>query len=97
MTNKEFLTENKSEVITYFNESINAYWNVTLKEFMTDLLCNFRKVTISEGLKRTDLMMNLDDAKKRLGLWNKSIVVATDYKTEALKNKYKNTSYMSLV
>lgn len=97
MTNKEFLSENRLEIINFYNESVNPYWNASLKEFMTDLMLNFRKVSMVDQFTKTDLSFNLDDAKKRLGLWNKSIVVANDCKTDFLRKKYNGTAYMSMV
>lgn len=98
MITKEFLTENRVEIITFFNENVNNYYNVTAKEFMTDLLNNFRKITLSEGLKKTDLMGNLIEAKSRLGLMSQNnFTYAEDKKTKALENKYAGTCYMSIV
>ena len=44
-TTKEFLSENRGEVINFYNEKINGFYNVTLGEFMTDLMHNFKKIT----------------------------------------------------
>jgi hypothetical protein len=97
MTTNEFLTANREEVISYYNNEIAAYWTITLKDFMTDLMNNFRKITISEEYKRFDLMGNLQDAKERLGVFNKITVVAEDKKTDALRNRYNGTAYMAMV
>ena len=96
MTTKEFLSDNREEVINYYNNEIKGYWNISIKDFMTDLLTNFRKVTISEGLKRMDLTSNLIEAKSRLGLMDRKIE-ATDKATERLQKKYEGTAYMALV
>ena len=97
MTTNEFLTANREEVISYYNNEIAAYWTITLKDFMTDLMNNFRKITISEEYKRFDLMGNLQDAKERLGVFNKITIVAEDKKTDALRNRYNGTAYMAMV
>lgn len=98
METKAFLTENKQEVVNFFNASINNYYNVTIKDFMTDLLVNFRKVTTGVDLKRFDLVANLDEAKSRLGLMSKNhFEYAQDKKTNALRAKYAGTAKMSLI
>ena len=98
MTTQEFLTENRSEVINFFNTSVNGYFNTDLKSFMTDLMVNFRKVTLSEGLKRMDLFANLEEAKSRLGLMSqKNFEYAEDKRTNALAKKYAGTAAMALV
>lgn len=94
---KKFLSENKTEVIAYFNNEISNYWSVSLKDFMSDLLNNFRKISIKEEYTIMDLNGNLMEAKSRLGLFNKGIEYAEDKATNALKNKYKGTAYMALV
>jgi len=68
MTTKKFLTENRNQVITYFNENIKGYYNVTLNSFMVDLMNNFRKITIVDNLTKTDLSGNLIEAESRLGM-----------------------------
>lgn len=68
MTTKEFLTENREQVINYYNKNIKGSYNTTLNAFMLDLMNNFRKITIVENLTRTDLFGNLTEAKNRLGL-----------------------------
>ena len=70
MTTQEFLKDNREEVVNYFNSKIKGFYNVSLKDFMLDLMNNFRKITISEGLKRMDLMANLQDAQSRLGTFD---------------------------
>lgn len=97
MTTNEFLTANREEVISYYNNEIAAYWTITLKDFMIDLMTNFRKITKGEELRRYDLMGNLQDAKERLGLFNKITIVAEDKKTAALKSRYNGTAYMAMV
>ena len=76
MKTKEFLSENREEVINYFNNEVKNFWNISLKDFMIDLLSNFRKVTISEGLKRMDLTANLKEAKSRLGCFDNETKVS---------------------
>ena len=76
---KEFLTENKETVITYYNDNVKDYYNVTLKSFMNDLMNNFRKITICEELKKFDLTGNLSEAKSRLGMMD--IKITTEYTT----------------
>lgn len=98
MTTKEFLTENRVEVINFFNSSINNYYNVTAKEFMTDLMNNFRKVTLGHDLKKFDLFANLEEAKSRLGLMSQNnFTYAEDKRTNALRAKYSGTAKMSLI
>ena len=98
MNTKEFLTENKSEVINFFNTSIKGYYNTDLKSFMTDLMINFRKITLGVDLKKFDLTGNLEEAKSRLGIMSQSNFEYTeDKKTKALSKKYAGTSYMALV
>jgi hypothetical protein len=75
MTTKEFLTDNREQVINYYNENVKGLYNTTLNAFMIDLMNNFRKVTISEGLKKMDLSCNLQEAKSRLGCMNVEIGV----------------------
>jgi hypothetical protein len=70
MTTLEFLKANKEDVVNYYNGKIKGYYNVSLKDFMLDLMNNFRKITISEGLKRMDLMCNLQEAQSRLGTFD---------------------------
>lgn len=72
-TVKTFLSENKQEVITFYNDKVQGLYDVSLKDFMTDLLNNFRKITTGEDLKRFDLMGNLDEAKSRIGMFSHSI------------------------
>lgn len=97
MTTQEFLTANREEVINYFNTEIAANWTISLKDFMIDLMNNFRKLTISEEYKRFDLMGNLAEAKSRLGVFNKITVIGEDKRTAALKNRYNGTAYMAMV
>jgi lysyl-tRNA synthetase class II len=75
MTNQEFLKANREEVVNFYNTKINGLYNISLKDFMVDLLNNFRKVTMSEGLKRMDLMANLQEAQIRLGTFDVKIGV----------------------
>ena len=92
MTTQEFLSENREEVINYYNNEVKNYWNVSLKDFMVDLLTNFRKVTTSEGLKRMDLMANLAEAKSRLGCFDTKIEVEFD-RDAFIAKKYKETVF----
>jgi hypothetical protein len=70
MRPKQYLSENRERVIDYFNDNVKGYYNVSLKDFMVDLMVNFRKATKKEieGYTLTDLSANLTDAKSRLGL-----------------------------
>ena len=97
MTAQEFLSEHRDEVIAYYNEEVTRYWKISLKDFATDLLANFRKITTREEYVKYDLVGNLEEAKSRLGLFNKTMVEAEDKVTNALRNKYNGTSYMALV
>lgn len=92
MTTQNFLSENREEVINYFNNEIKNHWNISMKEFMTDLLTNFRKVTISEGLKRMDLTSNLMEAKSRLGCFDNKIEVLFD-RDAFIAKKYAGTVF----
>ena len=97
MKTQEFLSENRNEVINYFNSEISNYWTISLKDFMIDLMNNFRKISIKEEYTRMDLMGNLKEAKSRLGIFDKYTVVAEDKVTDALRRKYNGTAYMALV
>ena len=97
MTTKDFLAQNRQDVINYYNEEIANYWTISLKDFMLDVMINFRKITTGEELKKYDLFGNLQDAKSRLGLFNKTKVVATDKVTDSLRKKYNGTAYMAMV
>lgn len=97
MKTQEFLSENRNEVINYFNSEISNYWTISLKDFMIDLMNNFRKISIKEEYTRMDLMGNLQEAKSRLGMFDKCTVVAEDKVTDALRRKYNGTAYMALV
>ena len=97
MTTKDFLSENRNEVINYFNTNISEFWTISLKDFMIDLIANFRKMSTSEDFQKLDLFGNLQEAKSRLGMWNKCTVVAEDKVTDALRAKYKGTGFMAMV
>ena len=71
-TTTNFLTENRIEVISFFNSEISNYWTISLKDFMGDIVGNFRKISIKEEYTRMDLMGNLKEAKSRLGMFNKT-------------------------
>jgi hypothetical protein len=89
---KAFLTENKDEVIAYYNSKVAGLYDVTLRDFMTDLLINFKKITLGEELKKFDLFGNLDAAKSRLGLFD--VTVKTTYsKPYAESNHAKQVAY----
>jgi len=92
MKTQEFLTENRNEVVEYYNSKIKGLYNVSLKDFMIDLLNNFRKITISEGLKKMDLMGNLQEAQRRLGTFDVNIGV-TYSKPYAESNHAKAVAY----
>ena len=77
MKTQDFLTENRTEVINYFNNEVSNYWTISLKDFMIDLMNNFRKISIKEEYTRMDLMGNLQEAKSRLGMFNKCSVEVT--------------------
>ena len=96
-TPKEFLKENRIEVIEFYNNEISDFWSISLGEFMTDLLLNFKKITSGEDFKKFDLMGNLQAAKSRLGIFTKGFGYSEDKKTNALRAKYQGTSFMALV
>ena len=77
MNIQDFLTENRTEVINYFNNEVSNYWTITLKDFMIDLMNNFRKISIKEEYTRMDLIGNLQEAKGRLGMFDKFSVEVT--------------------
>lgn len=71
---QDFLTENRNEVVNFFNNEISNDWTISLKDFMVDLMNNFRKISIKEEYTRMDLMGNLKEAKSRLGMFTKTTV-----------------------
>ena len=75
MTTKQFLTDNREQVINFYNKNIKGLYNTTLHNFMLDLMNNFRKITIDEDFDKTDLFGNLNEAKDRLGLMDVEINV----------------------
>lgn len=75
MTTQEFLKANREEVVSFYNTNVQPLYAVTLKDFMVDLLNNFRKITSGEDFKKFDLMGNLQEAKSRLGLFANSTAV----------------------
>ena len=97
MTTQDFLTENKQEVINFYNKEISGFWTISLEDFMIDVIENFRKITIGDDFKKFDLMGNLQGAKSRLGLFNACTIQADDKTTNALRMKYMGTAYMALV
>lgn len=78
MTTQEFLSENRNEVIAFFNNEIASHWNVTLKNFMFDLMQKFRKISTKEEFTKMDLMGNLTEAKSRLGCFDNKVEVKFD-------------------
>jgi hypothetical protein len=89
---KEFLTANRDEVVNFYNANVKGYYNVSLKDFMLNLMTNFRKITLGEGFKRFDLMGNLQEAKSRLGLF--TCEVETSYsKPYSQSNHAKAVNY----
>ncbi len=97
MTTQDFLTENKQEVINFYNKEISGFWKISLEDFMIDVIENFRKITTGEDFKKFDLFGNLQAAKSRLGLFNACTIQADDKATNALRMKYMGTAYMALV
>jgi len=97
MTTKQFLSENREEVINFFNNEISQFYTISLNDFMLDVMNNFRKITTGEDFKKFDLFGNLQSAKQRLGLFDKCTVIAEDKKTNALIAKYSGTAYMAMV
>lgn len=77
MTTQEFLSENRQEVINFYNEKVKNFHNVTLKDFMINLINGFEKITNGESLTKFDLFGNLQYAKSRLGMWD--VAVETTY------------------
>ena len=77
MTTQKFLSENREQVINFFNNEISNYWTISLKDFMIDTMNNFRKISIKEEYTKMDLIGNLKEAKSRLGMFNKTTVEVT--------------------
>lgn len=77
---KEILTENREMAINFYNEEIKGSWNISLKDFMIDVMTNFKKVTKKEidGFRKYDVHANLTRAKGRLGLMDRQIEVDFD-------------------
>ena len=94
MNTQEFLTENREEVIAYFNVEIKNSWNISLSAFMKDLMNNFEKITLAsiEGYTLMDLSGNLKNAKSRLGMFDNRLEVKFD-RDNYIANKYKNTVF----
>lgn len=92
MTTQEFLKDNREEVVSYYNSKIKGFYNVSLKAFMLDLMNNFKKETIVDGLTRTDLFANLNKAQSRLGTFDCEI--GTTYtKPYSESNHAKSVAY----
>jgi hypothetical protein len=92
MTTKQFLTDNREEVIAYYNTNVKGYYNTNLNNFMLDLINNFRKISIKEELSRTDLCGNLQECKSRLGMM--SVEIKVNYTTPyAESNHAKRVNY----
>lgn len=89
---KEFLTDNREQVVIFYNKNVKGLYNTTLNAFMTDLRNNFRKITIVENLTKTDLHGNLIEAKSRLGLMNIEIDI-TYSKPYSESNHAKRVNY----
>ena len=88
----EFLKENRLDVVNFYNLEISKYFNITLADFMKDLLKNFKQITTGEELKKFDIFANLQSAKSRLGLFDNKIEVKFDRDT-FIANKYKGTKF----
>jgi len=73
MTKQEFLSENREQVINYYNSKVKDLYNVSLKDFMLNLFNGFEKITTGEEFEKYDLFGNLEDAKSRLGLFSSNI------------------------
>ena len=92
MTTKKFLTDNREQVINFYNENVKGLYSTTLNAFMIDLMNNFRKVTIVDNLTKTDLFSNLNEAKSRLG--NMSVEIGVTYsKPYSESNHAKRVNY----
>jgi len=77
MKKLQFLKDNKEQVVKYYNENVKGLYDVTLKDFMTDLLDNFKKITTTKELVKFDLFGNLQDAESRLGC--KDVEIGVSY------------------
>ena len=73
---KEILTENRDTVINYYNSKIKGFYNITLKNFMLDVVNNFEKITTGEDYKKFDVYGNCQNAESRLGLMDVEIGVS---------------------
>lgn len=92
MKTQEFLTENRTEVINFFNNEIKGHWNISMKDFGADLVANFRKITLGDDLKKFDLFGNLQEAKSRLGNFDTRVEVKFD-RDAFIAKKYKGTVF----
>lgn len=92
MNTKAFLTENRAEVIAYYDKNVAGIYDVTLRDFMSDLLANFRKITTGDDLKKFDLFGNMSEAKSRLGLFSTPTAV-TYSKPYSKSNHAKMVNY----
>jgi len=71
MTTQIFLSENRKEVISFYNSNIKNDSNLSLKEFMIDLMNNFKHVVKHlELYAMHNLMMNMFQAQERIGINN---------------------------
>lgn len=95
-TVKEVLTAHREFVINYYNTEIKNNWNVSLKEFMLDVMNNFEKVTKSDGYRLMDVSCNCMEAKSRLGLMDTKVEVGFD-RDAYRKSKAPNGQWMAII
>ena len=76
-TVKEILTAERETVINYYNSKIKGLYNITLKNFMLDVVNNFEKITTEEDYKKYDVYGNCENAESRLGL--KDVEIGVSY------------------
>ncbi len=67
MTTKEFLSENRNEVISFYNSNIKRRSNITLKDFMLMLLTEYKETVKGIDIYSSkNLMYNLFDIQYKV-------------------------------
>lgn len=69
MTTKEFLSENRNEVISFYNSNIKSESNISLKDFMIALMKDYRQIAKSRELYSDwTLMSNMFELQSKIGI-----------------------------
>ena len=88
----EILKAERETVINFYNSKIKGFYNISLKDFMLDVMNNFEKITTGEDYKKFDVYGNCQDAETRLG--NMDVTIETSYsKPYAESNHAKAANY----